>query len=210
MKKEKKRFLVTHSNPESVVSEQFRTIRTNIHFINGKKKSSIILVTSPGKGEGKSTITANIAVSMAQQKEKVLLIDGAIRSPDIHSTFKMANQVGLTDVLAGKASFEEAVVSSKIGMLDILTGGTNPRNPAELLASQSMVNLLERVKPLYDIILIDSPPLLKLTDSKVMAHICDGVVLVVKKNKTSLDSIFESKRVLEFANTQIIGTVVND
>ncbi|VEF49079.1 exopolysaccharide tyrosine-protein kinase [Bacillus freudenreichii] len=206
----KKRNLVTHSNPDSMISEQFRTIRTNIHFINSEKESNTILITSPGKGEGKSTIASNIAVSMTQQNEKILLIDGNLRSPGIHSIFKLPNITGLTDVLTGRACFEEAVTSSRIGRLDILTSGSDPFNPAELLASQSMVKLLETVKPLYDNILIDSPTLLELTDSKILANRCDGVVLVVRKNKTSLDSVFESRRVLELAKTQIVGVIVNE
>lgn len=209
-KKNKKRNLVVHSNPDSIISEQFRTIRTNIHFINGDEKSSTILITSPGRYEGKSTVAANIAVSMTQQNEKILLIDGNIREPGIHSIFKISNVIGLTDVLTGKVPFDEAVTASRIGMLDILTGGTQTFNPAELLSSPEMKKLLKTVKPLYDNILIDSPGLLELTDSKVLANRCDGVVLVIRKNKTKLDSVFESKRVLELAKTQLIGAIVNE
>ena len=131
----KKRNLITYTNPDSIISEQYRTIRTNIHFLNRDKKSNILLVTSPGNWEGKSTTASNIAVSMAQQKEKILLIDGNLRNPSIHSIFKTSNATGLTDVLMGKATFEEAVYSSNIESLDILTSGAIPFNPVELLAS---------------------------------------------------------------------------
>lgn len=205
-----KRNLVTFTNPDSIISEQFRTIRTNIHFINGDRKNKILLITSPGKKEGKSTTAANIAVSMAQQKEKILLIDGNLRNPSLHSIFKTTNEVGLTDVLTGKAIFEDAVYSSKIGSLDVLTSGAMSFNPAELLASHLMTQLLQKVTPDYDIVLIDSPSVLEVTDTKIIANLCDGVVLVVRQDKTNIDSAFESKKVLEYAKAQIVGVILNE
>ncbi|KAB7708162.1 polysaccharide biosynthesis tyrosine autokinase [Bacillus aerolatus] len=210
LNKIKKRNLITHTNPESIISEQFRTIRTNIQFINGDKKSNKLLITSPGKEEGKSTTAANIAVSMAQQGEKVLLIDGNLRNPSIHSTFETLNVSGLTDVLMGEAIFEEAVYSSKIENLDILTSGAISSNPAELLASQMMKQLLQKVSPLYETILIDSPSVLEVTDPKIIANLCDGVVLVVRQDKTNIENAFESKKVLEYAKAQIVGVILNE
>lgn len=206
----KKRNLITFTNPDSIISEQYRTIRTNIHFINKDKKNSTLLVTSPGKREGKSTTAANIAVSMAQQKEKILLIDGNLRDPNIHSIFKAPNEIGLKDILKGGATFEEAVYPSKIGSLDILPSGVIPGNPAELLASHTMKQLLNKVKSLYDIVLIDSPPVLDVTDTKIIANLCDGVILVVRQDKTNIESAFETRKVLEYANTQIVGVVLNE
>ncbi|RST72541.1 polysaccharide biosynthesis tyrosine autokinase [Siminovitchia acidinfaciens] len=206
----KKTNLVVDKNPESIISEQFRTIRTNIHFLKGDKKESILLITSPGKGEGKSTIAANIAVSMTQQKENILLIDGNLRNPSVHSLFKLSNTSGLSDVLTGKITFEEAVISTGIGNLDIITSGTKPFNPAELLASPMMKEFLQTVSPSYDTVLIDSPPLLEVTDTKIMANLCDGVVLVVKKTKTNSESAYQSKKVLGFAKAQIIGVILNE
>jgi len=206
----KKRNLVTHTNPESLISEQFRTIRTNIHFVKGDKKENALLITSPGKSEGKSTAVANIAVSMAQQKERILSIDGNLRNPRVHDLFKLTNISGLTDVLTGKATFEETVIPTGIGSLDILTGGTKPFNPVELLASPKMKEFLKYVSAVYDHVLIDSPPVLEVTDTKILANLCDGVVLVVKKNKTDSESAYESKKVLEFAKAQIIGVILNE
>ena len=205
----KKRNLITYTNPDSIISEQYRTIRTNIHFLNRDRKSNILLVTSPGNWEGKSTTASNIAVSMAQQKEKILLIDGNLRNPSIHSIFKTSNATGLTDVLMGKATFEEAVYSSNIESLDILTSGAIPFNPVELLASEMMEQLLQKVNSIYDIVLIDSAPVLEVTDTKIIANLCDGVVLVVRQDKTNIDSAFESKKVLEYAKAQIVGVILN-
>ncbi|MBS4220194.1 CpsD/CapB family tyrosine-protein kinase [Bacillus sp. FJAT-49711] len=206
----KKRNLITFANPDSIISEQYRTIRTNIYFLNGDKKNKTLLVTSPGKLEGKSTTAANLAISMAQQQEKVLLIDGNLRNPNIHSIFKASNAFGLTDVLTETTSFEEAVFPSSIEKLDILTSGKTPSNPVELLASQNMQQLLQKVKSLYDIILIDSTSILEVTDTKIIANICDGVVLVVKQNKTNIESAVETKKVLEYARAQIVGVILNN
>lgn len=206
----KKRNLVAHTNPESIISEQFRTIRTNIHFIKGDKKESVLLVTSPRNGEGKTTTAANIAVSMTQQKEKILLIDGNLRNPGIHNLFKLTNTTGLTDILTGRIEFEEAVVSTGIGNLDILTSGTKPNNPVELLASPVMKDFLHKVSREYDTVLIDSPPVLEMTDTTILANLSDGVVLVVKKNKTNSESAYESKKVLEFAQAHMIGVIINE
>ncbi|MBS4205822.1 CpsD/CapB family tyrosine-protein kinase [Bacillus sp. FJAT-49754] len=206
----KKRNLVTYTNPDSIISEQYRTIRTNIRFLNGDKKNNTLLITSPGKWEGKSTTAANIAISMAQQKEKILLIDGNLRDPGIHHIFKTSNATGLTDVLTGKVNFEEAVCPSNIGSLDLLTSGAIPFNPAELLGSHMMSLLLKKVNSLYDLVLIDSTSLLEVTDTKIIANLCDGVVLVVRQNKTDLESAFESKKVLEYAKAQIVGVILNE
>ncbi|MBS4209168.1 CpsD/CapB family tyrosine-protein kinase [Bacillus sp. FJAT-50079] len=206
----KNRNLVTYTDPESLISEQFRTIRTNISFIMGEKKGRNILITSAGKQDGKSTTAANIAVSMVQQKEKILLIDGNLREPNIHNIFKSSNETGLTDVLTGKSTFENAVYPTKIGSLDILTSGPIPSNPVELLASYSMKQLLQKLNSFYDTIIIDSPPVLEVTDTKIIANLCDGVVLVVRQNKTKSEKIIETKKVLEYAKAHIIGVVLNE
>lgn len=205
----KKRNLITYSNPESIISEQFRTIRTNIHFLNEAEKNNLLVVSSPGQSEGKSTIIANTAISIAQQKEKVLLIDGNLRNPSIHQLFKVSNEVGLTDVLSDKTPFCEAITKCNIDNLDLLTSGPIPLDPAELLESEKMKELLSHIKPLYDLILVDSPSVLEVTDTKVLANLCDGVILVVQKAKTKLEAAQESKKVLEFAKAPLVGVIVN-
>lgn len=205
----KRRNLITYSNPESIISEQFRTIRTNIHFLNENEKNNLLVVSSPGQSEGKSTIIANTAISIAQQKEKVLLIDGNLRNPSIHQLFKVSNEVGLTDVLNDKTPFCEAITKCNIDNLDLLTSGPIPLDPAELLESEKMKELLSHVKPLYDLILVDSPSVLEVTDTKVLANLCDGVILVVQKSKTKLEAAQESKKVLEFAKAPLVGVIVN-
>lgn len=204
-----KRNLIAYSNPDSLISEQFRTLRTNVQFATGGMRS-IILVTSPGSGEGKSTTVANLAVSMAQQNEKVLLIDANLREPAIHLVFKIANASGLTEVLEGKANLEEAVHQTEIGKLALLTSGQIASNPAELLGSQEMQELLQKSLQEYDFILIDSPPVLEVTDTKLLANKSDGVILVLGQGQTELVKAAEAKKALQFAKANLFGVILNE
>ncbi|MDQ0414647.1 MULTISPECIES: CpsD/CapB family tyrosine-protein kinase [Mesobacillus] len=204
-----KRNLITFSNPESIISEQFRTLRTNIHFLTEGKKS-IILITSPGSHEGKTTTTANLAVSMAQQKEKVLLVDANLREPAIHFIFKKENTVGLTEVLSGKIRLEEAIIPTDIGSLAILTSGQMASHPAELIGSDSLYKVLQQALEEYDFILVDSPPILDVTDTKLLAHKSDGVILVISQGKTEIEKAVEAKKALEFAKVNLFGVILYD
>ncbi|PEJ58468.1 tyrosine protein kinase [Bacillus sp. AFS002410] len=206
----KKRFLVTFTHPDSMISDQFRMIRTNINFLTEEKKKRNILITSTENGEGKSTITANLAVSMAQQKERVLLIDANLRDSNIHKIFKIENNTGLTNVLTKQISLEEAVIQSGIGNLDILTSGSVSFNPVEILANENVKDLLKILVNTYDIVLVDSPSILEFTESRVLANHCDGVVLVVNRGRTETDNIIEARRVLDLANGNLVGAIINE
>ncbi|MEH7439025.1 CpsD/CapB family tyrosine-protein kinase [Neobacillus drentensis] len=205
----KKRTIITNSHPESVISEQYRMIQTNIKFMMSEQNSKTFLITSPGDREGKSTIATNLAVSMAQQNRKVLLIDANFRKPALHAFFKMRNSNGLTDVLTGRLSLTEAVYHTETWRLDLLSSGIIPLNPVELLGSQMMGDLLSKVKQMYDVVLIDSNAVLEVTDTKLLANQCDGVVLVIQKDKTKLTKAAEAKKVLEFAKAKLVGVVLN-
>jgi capsular exopolysaccharide synthesis family protein len=206
----KKRNLVTLSHPDSILSDQFRTIRTNINFLTDDKKKRSFLITSTDNGEGKSTISANLAVSMAQQKEKVLLIDANLRESTIHTIFKIKNDVGLTNVLTNQVSLEEAVYQTEIGNLDILTSGTISFNPVELLANEKVKKLLNMIVNSYDIVLIDSPSILEFTESRVLANHCCGVVLVIHRGKTEIEKTIEARRVLDLAHGKLVGAIMNE
>ncbi|MFN7250043.1 MAG: CpsD/CapB family tyrosine-protein kinase [Anaerobacillus sp.] len=206
----KKRNLITYSNPDSIITEEYRTIRTNIQFTLDEKQYKSILLTSPSKEEGKSTTVANLAVSMAQQKQKVLVIDADLRNPRIHSIFKLDNSVGLTSLLTSKNWLESAIKKINIGNLDILTSGPIQNNPAELLGSKEFQELLQPLFKMYDVILIDSPPVLDVTDTKLIANQCDSVVLVLKEGKSKIEKAIEAKKVLKFAKAKLIGTIINE
>nr|WP_286181276.1 CpsD/CapB family tyrosine-protein kinase [Bacillus sp. ISL-37] len=201
--------MIVYSNPDSIISEQFRTLRTNVHFLAGGKKSTL-LITSPSSFEGKSTAAANLAVSMAQQKEKVLLIDANLRDPHIHFIFRITNEKGLADVLSGQVEMNDAVYQTEIGTLTILTSGQLDSNPAELLGSQSMERLFKEALKVYDVIIIDSPPVLEVTDTKLLANKSDGVILVISEGKTAIEKATEAKKALEFAKAKIYGVILNE
>ncbi|MGG2014566.1 CpsD/CapB family tyrosine-protein kinase [Bacillus sp. S10(2024)] len=202
--------LVTHTMPNSKIAEEYRTIRTNLQFssINGKDKT--IVITSPRFGEGKSTITANLAVSIAQQGEKVLVIDADLRKPTMHEIFQLENTIGLTSVLSGEKVMEGAVKKTGIGRLYVLTSGPVPLNPADLLGSVVMENLIQKVIDQYDIILIDSPPILEVADTSILADQCDGTLLVVNYSRTMNEDAIEAKRLLSFTKGKLVGAILNN
>ncbi|MBM7651868.1 CpsD/CapB family tyrosine-protein kinase [Neobacillus cucumis] len=200
--------LVSYSFPDSIISEQFRMIQTNIKFsVAGDSRT--FLITSAEDGDGKSITAANLAVSMAQQKERVLLIDANLRDPSLHYYFKISNDYGLTDFLTGRLPIEDVIYQTEIGRLDILTSGPYAHNPVELLGSNKMKELLNSALQTYNYILVDSSALLNVPDTKLLANQCDGVVLVVQNGKTKGEKAFEARKVLEFAKAQLIGFIMN-
>ena len=201
--------LITTSSSNSVTSDQFRMIRTNISFLPDENKNKVFLVTSPSKKEGKSTTVANLAVSMAQQNEKILLIDANLRSPAIHHIFDIPGQIGLADILINRKRFDEVVHSTTIAKLDVLVSGITLSNPAELLGSEPMTYLLNLVSRIYSVILIDAPSILKTTETHILANQCDGVILVLRRGKTKLDKVIEARRTLELAHGNLVGSIIN-
>ncbi|PHA03073.1 tyrosine protein kinase [Bacillus pseudomycoides] len=206
----KEESLVTYTAPSSKVAEEYRAIRTNLQFSSVTRKDKTIVITSPRFGEGKSTTTANLAVSIAQQGEKVLVIDADLRKPTIHEIFRVENTMGLTNILSGKATLEGAVVQTGIGRLYVLTSGPIPFNPAEMLSSVAMETLIQKAIEQYDIILFDSPPILEVTDTSILADRCDGVLLVIKCNHTVNEDALEAKRIVGFTRGELVGTILNN
>lgn len=208
--KEKERGLISYISPDSQISEQYRTIRTNIHFSSLDKKYRSLVITSPGHKEGKSTTATNLAISLAQQGEKVLVVDADLRNPALHTIFNVDNTTGLTNVLTKEKTFSETIKQTEIEKLDILTSGTITSNPVELLSSPALDQMMGIAQKDYTVILIDSSPLLELTDARVLANKCDGTILVVGKGKTKLEEIVEAKRILDFARANCVGVILNN
>ncbi|MCA1010099.1 CpsD/CapB family tyrosine-protein kinase [Halobacillus halophilus] len=206
----KRRNLITYTNPDSVVSDQFRTIRTNMKFLTDNRNSHNFLLTSPNNQEGTSTTGANLAVSMAFLRDKILLIDANLRSPYQHVIFKTDNEIGLNNIIAGQTTFKQAVYKTGIGNLDLLTSGSSMMNPTEVISDEKMVELLKEVSSTYDIVLVDSPSVLQSTETRVLAHHCDGVVLIINKGKTDLQKAAEAKSILDLAHADIVGAILND
>jgi capsular exopolysaccharide synthesis family protein len=204
------RSLISMSSPKSPIAEQFRTIRTNIQFTSVDEEVKTIIVTSAGPAEGKSTTTANLAVVFAQQGKRVLMIDADLRKPTVHYTFSKENHVGLSNVLTRQATLDEAVQTTSQDNLYVLTSGPIPPNPSEILGSKGMQSMLQLAKNEYDVIILDSPPVLVVTDAQVLSNITDGVVLVVSSGKTEVESAKKAKELLDSAKAKILGVVLNN
>lgn len=207
---DQKRKLITMINPKSPVSEQYKTIRTNIDFSAVDQSLRSILVTSAEPGEGKSTTVANLAIVFAQQGKRVLLVDGDMRKPTVHYTFHLTNTVGLTNVLTKQITIDMAVKETDTENLFVLTSGPIPPNPAELLASQSMVEFLKNAINEFDLVLFDTPPVLAVTDAKILANLCEGSLLVIKSGQTEIEKVQKVKEQLASAKGKLLGAVLNN
>jgi capsular exopolysaccharide synthesis family protein len=201
--------LITIINPNSAIAEAFRTLRTNIQFSSIDKTTQVVCVTSAGPGEGKSTVAANLAVVMAETGKKTLLIDCDLRKPTLHKTFSLSNSVGLSDLLAGKIVFEKAVQESGVDNLMVLTSGTKPPNPSELLASSKIKKFITALRTMFDFIIIDTPPVLLVTDPQLLAGYTDGYLLVLASAEVDKDAAVKAKDLLEKVNAKILGAVLN-
>ncbi|MFJ7847244.1 CpsD/CapB family tyrosine-protein kinase [Peribacillus sp. NPDC097206] len=201
--------LVAKNNPRSPISEQYRTIRTNIQFSTVDTKVRSILVTSSSPSEGKSTTVGNLAVVFAQQGKKVLLVDTDLRRPTMQFAFDITNNTGLTNVLMKQTSLMKAVYRADEENLYVLPSGPIPPNPAELLASKAMDELVEQMYGQFDIVLFDSPPILAVTDAQILANRCDGTILVVRSAKSDKDEMRKAKELLDSVNANVLGAVLN-
>ncbi|WP_027093839.1 CpsD/CapB family tyrosine-protein kinase [Cohnella thermotolerans] len=204
-----KNSLVSLLNPASPVSEVYKTLRTNIHFSSIDSPLKVIMMTSAVKGEGKTTTVCNLAVAYAQEGKKVLLIDCDLRAPAVHQLFSQSNRTGLTNILANQNQWQEVIRDTPIDTLSLLTSGPIPPNPAELLGSSRMQALIEELRQHYDVILLDVPPVLAVTDSLVVSALCDSVVMVVVAGKVDKELVKKTKASLEHVNARLIGVVFN-
>ena len=201
-------FLVTFAEPKHVVSEQFRTVRTNIEFAGAAlDKCQVIMFTSSAMSEGKSTVSANVAVTWAQAGKKVLLVDADLRRPTVHATFRKLNLDGVTTVLTGKMKPDEVVEDTFVDNLSVITSGPIPPNPSELLNSKRMGQLLDWTREKFDIIVLDAPPVLAVSDVQVLVPRSDGVVVVANMGKTLKGDLKRTVEVLKLAKAKILGSV---
>lgn len=192
---------------KSPISETYRTLRTNIQFTALDSEEKVLLVTSAGMGEGKSTTISNLALAVSETGKKVLLIDCDMRRPTVHRIFKVSNIQGISNYLIGQVALDE-VTHQADNTLDIITSGTIPPNPSELLGSQKMKQFLATVSKNYDYIFLDAPPVMAVTDAQILSTLSSGVILVVASGKAQRELAKRSKELLEAVGAKIVGAVL--
>lgn len=199
---------VVEKKPKSIVSEAYRTLRTNIQYSSFDKTIKTIVITSAEAAEGKSTVSGNLALSFAQNEKRVIIVDCDLRKPSVHKNFKLSNLSGLSEVLIGKENLDN-VIQSRNENLDILTSGKIPPNPSEMLSSTAMTNLIQKLGEKYDIVILDSAPLQAVTDAQILSTKADGTILVVRAQRTSRESVIDAKNLLTKVGANILGTVLH-
>lgn len=202
--------IISYSQPKSVIAEEFRSIRTNIQYSNLDKKIKTIVVTSTTKDEGKTTITTNLAVNFSKiENKKVLIIDCDLRNPSIYKEFGISNSNGLTDLLVEEKDLSNYIKETEINNLHILTAGSIPPNPSEMLSSNRMKVFMEKVREEYDYVFIDTPPVGMVTDAGILSAFLDGTILVVKSDYIDTKDLQETKKKLVSVNANILGVILN-
>jgi len=202
---------IIYNKPDSVPSEAFRALRTRVQFSKVDQGNlKVIHITSSTPGEGKTLIASNLAGSFAQANHKTLLMDCDLRKPRVHSVFGMNRQPGLVEHLFDQVDLKTIIKPTSLANLDVITVGTIPPNPAEMLGSKKMQDFIDHMKTLYDYIIIDSPPIISVTDSEIIAAYCDAVYLVVSANYTEFDLLDKAVDLLKNANVNFVGTILNN
>jgi len=194
--------------PGSPEAEAYRSLRTSF-LVSLKEGQRIIQVTSPEPGDGKSTLTANLAIAMAQSGKNVLLIDSDLRRPTLHTLFGMRRDIGATEVLSGELDLLTAVQQTVVEGLSVLTCGSLPQNPAEMLASSGYSTMLQNAEQKFDIVLVDTPPLLAVSDPSIVAPNTDGLILVLRMGKNKRNSAKRATELIDTNNIRVIGVVCN-
>ncbi len=207
--------MVTALEPMSSVGEAYRSIRTSLFFASPEADTRAVVVTSGGPGDGKTTTATNLAIVIAQSGKRVLMLDADLRRPMVHEALGLSNEEGLSNVLVGNAELQDVVQrprveGERIEGLEVVTSGPIPPNPAELLDSPRMARLIETAREQYDRILLDTPPVLFVTDASILAAMCDGTIMVVKAASNTRSLARRAREQLEYVNARVLGGVLND
>lgn len=200
--------LISIKDKKSPIVEAYRTIRTNINFFSSNRKLKTILFTSSDAGEGKSTTVANLATVIGQTGQKVLVVDCDLRKSNQHHLFSLHNR-GLTNCLVSGEPVDNFIQATEVEDVDVLTAGPIPPNPSELLGSEKMASLLNTVSEKYNYVLLDTPPVLPVTDAMVIATMADGIIMVVCAGMISPREAIDVKNRLQQSGTPILGVILN-
>ena len=202
--------LITMALPSSAISEQFRTLRTNIQFSMVDNNLKALSVVSAAPNAGKSTVSANLAVTFASQGTRVLIADCDFRRPTVHKNFNLPNGHGMTTLLTDKSgSIEDYIQTTKMENLFVMTSGPIPPNPAELLSSKRMIQLEQELETMFDLVIYDTPPLLGFADAQIVAGRVDGVIFVVNHGIATKDDVLRASESLKMVNANVLGAVYN-
>jgi capsular exopolysaccharide synthesis family protein len=201
--------LITLTDPRSPASEAYRTLRTNLSFYSLDKPVRTLVVTSPSPDDGKSITVANLAVTMAQGGMRTILVDCDLRRPSLHIFFDLNSEPGLTNLVLGETS-EPPLRMTGVDNLWLLPSGPKPPNPADLLGSKKLDQIIATLTNMADIVLFDAPPVVAVTDAAVLGAKLDGALLVINSGKTRRDHATRAKEVLEKARVRIIGTTLTN
>lgn len=202
--------LVYYHRPGSREAEAFRSIRTTLFHSTKESQDKLIQITSAEPGDGKSTTAANLAIAIAQSGKRVLLIDADLRRPTMHTLFGLSQDIGLADVLQNEIQWVNAVRSTRLENLSVLTAGRCPSNPAELLSSLRLGETLRAIRSDYDIVIIDTPPILAVSDPAIIAPLVDGLLLVVRMGKNKRATAQRSRELVDSHGIPLYGVVAND
>ncbi|MBM7622988.1 CpsD/CapB family tyrosine-protein kinase [Sporohalobacter salinus] len=201
--------LIVNREPKSPVSEAYRELRTNLSYLNPDDPLTKIAITSSGTQEGKSLTLANLAITLANNEQDVIIIDADLRKPRQHEIYNLPKHKGLSDILIGEISFLEGVQKTEINRVKLISTGFIPPNPSELISSNKMEEVINKAEEKADFVLVDTPPVLPVTDAAILANKLDGTLLVVASHETEEEMLDRTKEKLEKANVNIIGVVLN-
>ncbi len=202
--------LRSYLKPSSTISEAYKTIRTAIFFGVAEGQAKKILITSPGPGDGKSTTASNLAITMAQAGQKTLILDCDFRKPMQHQIFEIEQKPGLISLIAGEATVEQVTFATKIENLDIIATGPNVPNPSEILNSKKFTQVLEMLSKRYDRIVIDAPPVMPVTDSRILAALCSITIIVLRADSSTRRASLHARDGLRSVGAKVLGVIVND
>lgn len=207
-KKQEQFKLITDSSFPFAAKEAYNSLRTNLLYALSPTNGKIVAVTSSNAGEGKSTVSINLALTMASANVKVLLIDADLRRPTIHKKLRVDNSTGLSKFIVGFETMSDSLKRNVFTNLDVMTSGPIPPNPSELLGSENMRVFLQKASDYYDYIIIDTPPVNIVTDVAVMADCISGVLLVTSYGNTTFEDVKKANSILEKVNAKLLGMVL--
>lgn len=201
--------LIVKNAALSPISEAYRSIRTNIQFSNVDGEFKAILVTSSTAGEGKTTTLCNVAATLADDGQRVIIVDCDLRKPRVHAFFEISNEFGVTDILYKNEDYKKFMHKSYHENIDIITSGKIPTNPSELLNSAKMKKFINVLKENYDYVFIDTPPIVPVTDAVIMASYIDRVILVCSSGQLEIEHGKQAKAALDSVGANLLGIVLN-